>query len=74
MTVKVVAISTEDEARERYQAARAQGYVTFIYEHADPLRQLASDKFVYVTSDKELNEKIQLLCADSMLVDEVKRF
>jgi hypothetical protein len=74
MTVKVVAISTEDEARERYKAAKSQGYVTFIYEHADPLRQLASDKFVYVNSDRELDEKIQLLQADRTLVEEVKRF
>lgn len=73
MTIKVVAISTEDEARARYEAARAQGYVTFIYEHADPLQQLATDKFVYVRSDKELSEKIQLLVADRNLIEEVKR-
>ena len=74
MTIKVVAISTEDEARQRYEAAKAQGYVTFIYDHADPLRSLAADKFVYVSSDKELDEKIQLLRADQSLVETVMRF
>lgn len=72
--MRVVAISTEDEARQRYEAAKAQGYVTFIYEHADPLRQLATNKFVYVTSDRELDEKIQLLQADRSLIEEVMRF
>ena len=72
--MRVVAISTEDEARQRYEAAKAQGYVTFIYEHADPLRQLSTNKFVYVSSDKELDEKIQLLQADRSLIEEVMRF
>ncbi len=72
--IKIVAISTEDEARQRYEAARAQGYVTFIYDHADPLHELASDKFVYVSSDRELQEKINLLRADSSLIETVMRF
>ena len=72
--MRVVAISTEDEAKQRYEAAKSQGYVTFIYDHADPLHELASNKFVYVSSDRELNEKIQLLQADHSLVEEVMRF
>ena len=72
--MRVVAISTEDEARWRYEAAKAQGYVTFIYEHADPLHQLATNKFMYVGSDKELSEKIELLHADPTTVDQVLRF
>ena len=72
--MKVVAISTEAEARQRYEAAKAQGYVTFIYDHADPLRVLADNKFVYVSSDKELADKIRLVQADRCLADEVMRF
>lgn len=72
--MRIVAISTEDEAQQRYEAAKSQGYVTFIYEHADPLRLLATNKFVYVSSDRELDEKIQLLRADSSLAEEVMRF
>lgn len=72
--MKVVAISTEDQAAERYHVARSQGYVTFIYDHADPLHQLATDKFVYVSSDRELSEKIALVQADVTVADEVLRF
>ncbi len=73
MTVKVVAISTEDEAQERFFEAKQQGYVTFVYEHADPLRILTHNKFLYVVGDDELKEKIELLHADPQVVEELRR-
>jgi len=73
MTVKVVAISTEDDAAARYLTAKSHGYVTFIYEHADPLHSLSSEKFIYVKSDAELSEKLKLLYADHTVVDELMR-
>ena len=72
--MKVVVISTGDDTLQRYQAARQQGYITFVYDHADPLRRLAADKFMYVESDEELDEKLRLLRADPTVVDQVLRF
>lgn len=72
--MKIIAISTEDDTAERYQLAKSNGYITFIYEHADPLRKLASDKFMYVSSDEELAEKIMLVKSDFMVAEEVRRF
>ncbi len=70
--MKVVAISTENAA-ERYALARSHGYITFIYEHADPLHRLSDEKFIYVQDDNELVEKINLVRADVTVVDQLLR-
>lgn len=72
--MKVIVISTPDETLERYQAARQQGYITFIYDHADPFKRLMADKFMYVQDDAELSEKLYLLKMDPTVVDQVLRF
>lgn len=70
--MKVVAISTEHDTQARYEEARAQGFVTFVYRHADPLSNIVRDKFLLVSSDDELVEKIELLRADAVTRDEVR--
>lgn len=72
--MKIVALSNAETVRESYHEARAQGYIVFIYEHADPLHSLSAEKFVYVLSDEELVEKISLLRADSCAVEEIARW
>lgn len=72
--MKVMVISTKNEAAARYELAKASGYITFVYEHADPLHQLAGDKFMYVASDEELTEKIALVRADVTVAEQVRRF
>jgi len=54
-------------------AAKEQGYITFIYDHADPKRQLKQDKFMYIYSDDEMREKIAFIQADQSVADEVGR-
>lgn len=71
--MKAVVISTAHEAAERYAAARSQGYVTFVYTHADPKRCLSDEAFVYVRDDQELIEKLNLVRADVTVVDELLR-
>lgn len=71
--MRVVAISTEAETRQRYEAAKAQGYVTFIYEHADPAQVLTDESFMYVRSDDELVEKLALVRADPLVADQLRR-
>lgn len=71
--MKVVAISTKEDVAVRYAAARQQGYVTFIYEHADPKRELTREPFVYVQDDTELLEKLRLVEADVTVADELQR-
>jgi hypothetical protein len=70
--MKVVAISTEEATQERFDQARAQGFVTFVYRHADPLEAIEVDKFLRVSSDQELAEKIELLEADAISYDQVR--
>ena len=72
--MKVTVISTMDGASERYHAAQQQGYITFIYTHADPFRLITTDKFMYVQDDAELSEKLHLLRMDPTAVDQVLRF
>ena len=67
--MKVVAISTPEEARERLISARDMGYVTFIYDHVDPKHELLEEGFLYVSSDDELKEKLHLLKMDISTVD-----
>jgi len=72
--VKVTSLSTAETLQEDFITAKQQGYVTFIYCSADPKKTLASNKFLYVRSPEELSEKIALLEADKLVVDEVMRF
>jgi hypothetical protein len=72
--VKVVAISNPDGAADLLTKARSNGYITFVYHHADPLGELLSNKFLYVSSDDELMEKLTLLRQDAAVVDEVARW
>lgn len=71
--MKVMAISTREDVAERYAAARQHGYIAFIYDHADPLRILTREKFLYVRNDTELLEKISLLKADPFVIEQLQR-
>ena len=71
--MRVVVISTQAEPQERLETARQQGYITFIYHHADPFGDFVQSRFLHVHSDTELKEKINLLSADPTLIDEVRR-
>jgi hypothetical protein len=70
--MKIAAISNPDGASEALNACQAQGYIVFVYKHADPELLLLRDKFLYVGSDKELDEKIKLLRADFTITDTLK--
>lgn len=50
-----------------------KSFVTFVYETADPKRTLGIDSFFYVNSEDEIDEKINLLDADSSTLEEVIR-
>lgn len=71
--MRIVALSNPDTSLVDYMMARGQGYITFIYEHADPKRALCENKFFYVRSDAELMEKIHFLEADVSVQEEVAR-
>lgn len=71
--MKVVAISSIEGAAELLRESEAQGYLTFIYHHADPEHKLLRDKFLYVDSDQELVEKIMLLKKDVTILHQMKR-
>ena len=62
--MKIVAISSVTDAKTLLAESQRQGYLTFIYHHADPQHTLLRDKFLYVHDDAELAEKIQLLKLD----------
>lgn len=69
--MRVNAISTVEDAAARFHQARASGYVTFIFQHADPKHLLCDNKFVYVSSDQEMCEKIRLIEHDVTVIDEM---
>ena len=71
--MKVIALSCIDEVSDLLSASQAQGYVTFIYHHADPEHSLLRDKFLYVHSDDELAEKIELLKKDVTILGMIKQ-
>lgn len=71
--MKFMAVSTEDNAATALHLAISQGFITFIYEHADPLRRLCSNKFLYVHDDQELKEKMDLVKAEPIILDELSR-
>jgi hypothetical protein len=72
--MKVVVISNMDTALAAFRTARQQGYITFIYNHADPQHTLSDHKFTYVGSDEELVEKINLLKQDPTVQEQVTRW
>ena len=72
--MKIQAISTLQDAAERFKISKDNGYVTFIYRHADPHFKIGMPKFMYVTDDQELNEKVRLLKADVTVLEEVLRW
>lgn len=72
--MKVVAISNPLSPAVSFAFAKALGYITFIYHHADPKHTLSPHKFTYVHTDEELQEKIQLLAQDVTIQEEVLRW
>jgi hypothetical protein len=71
--MRVVALSNPDTSFVDYMMARNQGYITFIYHHADRQHALCENKFFYVRTDEELMEKINFLEADITVQEEVAR-
>lgn len=61
---RVVAISSPEVTAERLLEVQRQGFLVFIYHHADPSHSLIADKFAYIHSDEELVEKMALLRLD----------
>jgi len=72
--VKIVVISNPTSPATSFARAKAFGYITFIYQHADPNRTLSPHKFTYVRSDEELMEKIALIKADPTVQEEIIRW
>lgn len=66
--MKFMVISNPHDAAERLNEARQQNYVPFIFHHADPDHLLFENKFVYVGSVEELDEKIRLVQADCTVI------
>lgn len=71
---RIVAISNTANPAELLQQAQSEGYIAFMYEHADPKHELIPHKFMYIRTDEELKEKVALLRADVTVVDEVARW
>ena len=71
--MKIAVISTPTEAAAVLERTRGQGYITFMYHHADPKHELLPDKFLYVHSDEELKEKVTLLKEDVSIRDLIQR-
>ena len=69
--MKVTAISSPEGARELLANSKLHGYTAFIYHHADPKRELVDEKFLYVNSDDELKEKVNLLLNDFTIVQQL---
>lgn len=72
--MRAVVISNPEGASTLLRRAQDEGYITFVYSHADPLEQLGLRKFMYISSDEELTEKLALLSADHVARDEVTRW
>jgi hypothetical protein len=71
--MKVIAISNPHGIRSLLNESQSQGYITFIYHHADPKHELLADKFLYIHSDEELCEKLHLLKIDVAAQDLIRR-
>lgn len=72
--MKIVAISNPDMAEASWLTALHHGYITFIYHHADPAHLLSTNKFIYVSTDEELQEKINLVKLDHTVQEEILRW
>jgi hypothetical protein len=72
--MKIVVISNPSSPATSFARAKAFGYITFIYHHADPNHTLSPHKFTYVHTDEELKEKIQLLKYDVTVQEEILRW
>lgn len=73
MEMKINVISTTDDINNRYEQACRDGFITFIYRHADPLEELLSVPFMYVDTDEELDMKIKMLSGDISIIMELYR-
>lgn len=62
--MKFAVISNIERAKEILDECRRVNIVPFIFDHADPDHELVNEKFLYVGSDNEINEKVRLLKAD----------
>ena len=71
--MKVLAISSTEGVSDLLVTSQSQGYLTFVYHHADPEHLLLRDKFLYVHDDEELIEKLKLLKLDMTVQDLIKR-
>ena len=71
--MRIAVISTPSGAREVLEQIRGMGYITFMYHHADPKHELLPDKFLYIHSDAELQEKIELLKQDVSIRDLIQK-
>lgn len=70
--MKVIAISSKEGTSDLLVTSQQQGYLTFIYHHADPEHVLLRDKFLYVHDDDELVEKLKLLQLDFTVQDLIR--
>ena len=67
-------ISKGDHALQELNAFKSSGkQVVFIFHDADPLHELQTGKFLYVSTQSEINEKVRLLEADVTALDEAMR-
>ena len=71
---RVVAISNPEGAPALFNRARNEGYITFVYRHADPHCELGLKKFLYVDTDAELVEKLDFIHSDITVFEEVLRW
>lgn len=71
--MKVLAISSKEGASDLLVTSQRQGYLTFVYHHADPDHVLLRDKFLYVHDDEELLEKLKLMKLDMTAQDLIKQ-
>ncbi len=65
--MKFAVVSNLERAKEIFQICVDNNIFAFIFKHADPDQKLINEKFVYVSSDREIAEKIALLNADFTL-------
>jgi hypothetical protein len=70
--MKVTAISSTEGVSDLLVTSQGQGYLTFLYHHADPEHKLLRDKFLYVHDDEELVEKLKLMKLDMTAQDLIR--
>lgn len=72
--MKICVISNPASPATAFARAKAFGYLTFIYDHADPERTLSANKFLYIHDDDELKEKLTLISNDPTIIDQITRW